>query len=331
MWVHDADLELAMRLASAAHGPAAPTPAATALLETLSEHVRVLAAAVTAFDPVTGTHTVLASTGYRPEVLDYLRSPAFLCDDVGYQLLVRRPGRRARCWRDVDSDYEASPSVVRVFRPAGFAGGASARFTTGDGRYTGDLHLNSDDPGEPSPTVVATLHHVVPLLAAATDVTRRLTTVLAELGPEVQAAAVTGSAELVPLPGRTPPPLLRERPGIATGVVRWRAGRTCPQQAVYHCTSGSDWYRVQLVAVAGGTLVAVTPSAPPHGLSLRELQVLTLLSEGLANVSLARRLGISERTVAHHVEHVLEKLGVPSRTAATRLAVEDGLRLPPGG
>ena len=330
MWVYDADLGLAMRLAAAAHGPATPERAATALLETLSEHARVLAAAVTAFDPVAGTHSVLASTGYRQDVLDYLHSPAFLRDDVGYQLLVQRPDRRARCWRDVDPDYETSPSVLQVFRPAGFAGGASARLTTTDGRYTGDLHLNSDDPGEPSPTVLATLHHVVPLLAAANDVTRRLTTVLTELGPAVHAAAVTRSGQLLPLPDHTPPTFLRDGSATVDGIAEWRSGRGCPQHAVYHCAHGVDWYRVRLVAVAGGTLVAVVPTAPPHGLTRRELEVLTQLCEGLLNVSIARRLGISERTVAHHVEHLLAKIGVSSRTAATRLAVEEGLRLLPG-
>lgn len=328
--MYDADLGLAMRLALAAQGPATPGQAATAVAEVIAEQPGVLAVAMTAFDPVTDAHTVLASTGYRQHVLEYLLSPAFLCDDVGYRRLVECPDRRALCWRDVESDYETSPSVLQVFRPAGFAGGASARFTTADGRYTGDLHLNSDDPAEPSPLVLATLHHVVPLLAAAGDVTRRLTTVLAELGPEVQAVAVTSSARLVPLPGHTPPAVLGERSEVVAGIAEWRSARTCPQHAVYHCTHRQDWYRVRLVAVAGGTLAAVAPTPPPHDVTMRELQVLTLLSEGLLNVSVARRLRISERTVAHHVEHVLAKLGVTSRTAATRLAVEEGLRLLPG-
>jgi N,N-dimethylformamidase len=38
---------------------------------------------------------------------------------------------------------------------------------------------------------------------------------------------------------------------------------------------------------------------------------------------------ITQRTVAHHIEHILDKLGASSRTAAARRAVEDGLRLLP--
>ena len=79
--------------------------------------------------------------------------------------------------------------------------------------------------------------------------------------------------------------------------------------------------------MAGGILVVGRPDDLPRGLSPRELEVLTLLAEGLSNHALARRLGISERTVAHHVEHVLAKCGAPSRAVAAVRAVRDGWRL----
>jgi DNA-binding NarL/FixJ family response regulator len=75
--------------------------------------------------------------------------------------------------------------------------------------------------------------------------------------------------------------------------------------------------------------VAVRPHPSPGALTVRELEVLTLLTEGLLNIAIAHRLEISERTVAHHIEHVLDKLVASSRTSAARRAVEDGLRLLP--
>jgi hypothetical protein len=81
--MHDARLPLALRIASAVIEPASPRSAATALLEQICDHTPVLAASVMSFNPITGQHTVLSSTGYRQEVLDFLRSPAFLQDDVG--------------------------------------------------------------------------------------------------------------------------------------------------------------------------------------------------------------------------------------------------------
>lgn len=48
----------------------------------------------------------------------------------------------------------------------------------------------------------------------------------------------------------------------------------------------------------------------------REQGVLRLMAEGLSNKEIAARLGISERTVAFHVSHILQKLGAASRTEA---------------
>jgi pimeloyl-ACP methyl ester carboxylesterase/DNA-binding CsgD family transcriptional regulator len=49
------------------------------------------------------------------------------------------------------------------------------------------------------------------------------------------------------------------------------------------------------------------------GLTARELQVADLIADGLTNGQIARRLGVSVRTVDAHVEHVRTKLGVRAR------------------
>jgi DNA-binding NarL/FixJ family response regulator len=52
---------------------------------------------------------------------------------------------------------------------------------------------------------------------------------------------------------------------------------------------------------------------PWHPLTGRELEVATLLADGLTNAAIAERLGVSPRTVSAHVEHILAKLGVGRR------------------
>jgi ATP/maltotriose-dependent transcriptional regulator MalT len=63
----------------------------------------------------------------------------------------------------------------------------------------------------------------------------------------------------------------------------------------------------------------------PAGLTPREVEVLGLVAEGLTNPQVAQRLFLSLRTVQRHLNSVYRKLGVSSRTAATRLALEHGL------
>jgi excisionase family DNA binding protein len=60
-------------------------------------------------------------------------------------------------------------------------------------------------------------------------------------------------------------------------------------------------------------------------LTVREREVLRLLVEGLADKEIATVLGISRSTVSDHVASIRAKLGVPSRAAASALAVRGGL------
>jgi DNA-binding NarL/FixJ family response regulator len=63
----------------------------------------------------------------------------------------------------------------------------------------------------------------------------------------------------------------------------------------------------------------------PAGLTAREVEVLQLVAEGLTDAEVAERLYLSRRTVSTHLTSIYNKLGVGSRAAATRFAVEQGL------
>ena len=63
----------------------------------------------------------------------------------------------------------------------------------------------------------------------------------------------------------------------------------------------------------------------PDNLTSREVHVLKLVSAGLTNREIAERLGLSSRTVDAHLRSIFGKIGVGSRSAATRYAVERGL------
>ena len=60
-------------------------------------------------------------------------------------------------------------------------------------------------------------------------------------------------------------------------------------------------------------------------LSPRELEVVRLLARGLSNAEIADKLYVTRRTVATHVEHILDKCGVSSRVAVAARAARLGL------
>jgi DNA-binding CsgD family transcriptional regulator len=60
--------------------------------------------------------------------------------------------------------------------------------------------------------------------------------------------------------------------------------------------------------------------ADPDGLSRREREVLTLIAAGHSDADIATKLSISPKTVGHHVESILAKLGVENRTQAAAQA-----------
>jgi predicted ATPase/DNA-binding CsgD family transcriptional regulator len=69
------------------------------------------------------------------------------------------------------------------------------------------------------------------------------------------------------------------------------------------------------------------PSAPKHpaGLTSREVEVLGLVATGMTSAQIAAELFVGTRTVDTHLTSIYHKLGVSSRAAATRFALEHGL------
>jgi DNA-binding CsgD family transcriptional regulator len=65
---------------------------------------------------------------------------------------------------------------------------------------------------------------------------------------------------------------------------------------------------------------------PP--LSPRELEIVQLVADDMTNAEIAERLIISPRTVTTHLDRIYTRLGINSRTALVRYAIEAGL-LPP--
>jgi DNA-binding CsgD family transcriptional regulator len=105
--------------------------------------------------------------------------------------------------------------------------------------------------------------------------------------------------------------------GEKTFAAAWAQGRSMtPQQAL--AAQG------QKPTPSPTATVAPSPTYPA-GLTAREVEVLSLLAAGLTDVQIADKLVLSPRTVHTHISSIYNKLGVTSRSVATRYAIEHHL------
>lgn len=112
---------------------------------------------------------------------------------------------------------------------------------------------------------------------------------------------------------------LVRKAGAGSPVVRAPFGGQAFTQALYSSTD-----RVSL---------RISELEMPRAVTVREIDVLTLVALGLTNAGIAERLGTSARTVSTQIERLLTKMDQGTRGGLAALAVDSGLlRLPiPGG
>jgi two-component system, NarL family, response regulator YdfI len=81
-----------------------------------------------------------------------------------------------------------------------------------------------------------------------------------------------------------------------------------------------------------GSVMALADSGEPPGLEVsdqiltpREIEVLRMIAEGLANKEIASKLGISDHTAKFHTSSIFAKLGASNRAEAVTLGIRQGL------
>ena len=73
------------------------------------------------------------------------------------------------------------------------------------------------------------------------------------------------------------------------------------------------------------TMQAAPPKRKTYGLTAREIEVVTLITEGCTNKDIARTFGISEETVKRHLTNIFNKLGVGNRLELALFALNHNL------
>jgi ATP/maltotriose-dependent transcriptional regulator MalT len=161
-----------------------------------------------------------------------------------------------------------------------------------------------------------------------------LAKVAADEGQPEQATRLFGAAEACLHPDALDPleradyeravERVREQLGEEAFAAAWAEGRTMtPEQAL----AARRQETIPVPASEGLVSSSPTksPASSPTGLTAREAEVLRLVALGMTNEQVAEQLTISPRTVNSHLTAIYGKIGVTSRPAATRYALEHEL------
>jgi len=296
-------------------------------------------------DPVADCYQSLASVDLDDPTVEFFSGPSLLrgVEDTGADPGCppfspsaagwSRTGRRL----DLPGPVEKLPTWAECTMPAGRKEALAVALFAPRGRHVGLLALLSASQQPPSLATRRRLGRLAPVLAHGIDPMRSLVTA-ARLVPDATAGVVLhadGGSE--PLPGLTgdvllgarSPLLVAARDRIEEGQIfssfLWpRGGRHAPGGHVRVTVLRAP----EDVPPGMEAVALLSPASDRHGLTPRELDVLGLLVEGCSNQEIARTLVVAPRTVATHLEHVLAKLGAPTRTLAAVHAQRDGLYVP---
>jgi DNA-binding NarL/FixJ family response regulator len=112
----------------------------------------------------------------------------------------------------------------------------------------------------------------------------------------------------------------------ARGFVHKDASADVVVRAVRAVAAGELWFEPRLLEAAGTGAPRREALPEPFGsLTDREREIVRLVGEGLRNEEIARRLGITEKTVRNHLTGVFDKVGVSGRLELVVLAYRHGL------
>jgi DNA-binding CsgD family transcriptional regulator len=304
-----------------------PADLCAAALKELRAVMPYECALISAWDPIGYGHAPFLNDGYPDATASRFFGPEFdrSMADAGAYELCRTPVRI----RDLPGRPEDWWFVTDVLYAAGFKEGLSLMlFADGGRRYTGQIHFSTSSIEHPSREARAVIAALAPTFANLADATRPMRETVSMLAPRAQhVAGLRAPGYFVALPGQGLHPALTSDSGLERSCRALHDGPWA--RAGLLVQIAGEWIRARLLPAEPRSglmaLVAVEDAGSMHGLSARELEVVTLLTTGASNPQIAKRLVISHKTVGTHVGSVFEKLGVHTRTEAAVTAVREGL------
>lgn len=300
---------------------AASPGAADAVLAALQGVLPHDCGALSRWDAVTRRRVTVARVGYPASAVAVLDGRMH-ADPLFAQVHRARTPLRVR---DVPPPRRRGEVFDAVIGPLGFRDGLTQCLFARDGRYLGMLNASTVDGPHPDDDAVALLDLLADDLSTVLDPLPR--------ADPATGALARGDADGLLVPPLGPPVALSRgalvdlagpRSALRPLLDDVLAGLPAPLGPLL-VLRDARLLEVALEGGRGGVVVLHRTVPAPFGLTPRELQVLDAVSRGRTNVEAAAALGVSPRTVATHVEHLLAKTGCPNRSACARLAARLGL------
>jgi DNA-binding CsgD family transcriptional regulator len=205
---------------------------------------------------------------------------------------------------------------------------------TDDERHAGVLHLSVEDERHPTDDACALLHALNVALANVCDATQSSRWLRRLLAEDVAAVAMTRAGQTVELSSAGTPAVLDDGSDAVAAAHAMLERRRDVRRFLWPSETRGEWYGMSVIPCSERAMptmwgvVTARPDVDVHGLTHREVEVLSLMADGLSNAEIAGRFVVSARTISTHVERILLKLEVPSRGAAAARAIDEGLLLP---
>jgi non-specific serine/threonine protein kinase len=257
-------------------------------------------------------------------------------DDLGYAHAANGLGERARLLGDYDTARRHYEDALAIFRKASYNFGAGFVL-----HNLSHVYLHDGDHARAGALLeeALALYRMLGNRFGIAMCVSAMSGVALGRGDPRRASRLLGAAQalLESVGARLDP----------ADVVEYRRHEEAARAALGDAAFDAAWYEghatdpdnvaatglMAELEVSAGERARIVPERPTpdppsdllRGLSARELDVLRLVAEGLSDAEIAGRLVLSPHTVRAHLRNIYIKIGVASRSAATRYATDHGL------
>lgn len=282
-------------------------------IKLLKETTNCSAVAISHFNPTTHSHRTLCSFGYSDTTLDHLNN-WFVKHDKVYHYMKKVDNRPLR-WKEMPFPYRETFSAKNVFIPAGYEEGVTVCLYNKKNLYTGALHISSEYPIFPCDKSMSLIYSMQNIIGSSIDffdmseIPSPIYSVIFEKleGNQYVCNRIPNEKEISYLVNKI------DTIGVSN----------IPTKFFY--AFKSKCYLVQKKEFTNLVLLNIFTNELPYLLTFREIEVASLMMDGLTNVEIGERLQITRKTVAHHVSSIIQKLNSKTRTQAAIKIQREGL------